>query len=246
MRITALVPLVCLFIAFNSSYAIDKQQVVLLQQQELKQVDNLLSDRQQAIIPIAAFAATGDMVQLTTSLHQGLDRGLSINEIKALLVQTYAYAGFPRSLNALGAFMQVLQQRKANAITDIHGKHSEPLPEDYHAIVQGTHNQTALVGMPVTGALFEFAPEIDEYLKAHLFGDIFSRDVLSWQDREIATLGMLAAMHGTEGQLKSHILIAQRQGVNDAKLKQITTILTDKVSPQVGLRFEQVFASTSP
>ncbi|KJS29540.1 MAG: hypothetical protein VR64_20520 [Desulfatitalea sp. BRH_c12] len=39
------------------------------------------------------------------ALNQGLDAGLTVNEIKEILVQLYAYAGFPRSLNAIGTFM---------------------------------------------------------------------------------------------------------------------------------------------
>lgn len=56
-----------------------------------------------AIGPIAAFAATGDIPQLKVALARGLDAGLSISECKEVLVQLYAYAGFPRSLNALTA-----------------------------------------------------------------------------------------------------------------------------------------------
>jgi alkylhydroperoxidase/carboxymuconolactone decarboxylase family protein YurZ len=37
--------------------------------------------------------------------------------------------------------------------------------------------------------LFDFAPAIDEYLKTHLFGDIFERDSVDWQSRELATAG---------------------------------------------------------
>lgn len=60
-----------------------------------------LSIRQQAIIPIAAWGAAGDMSRLAAALTQGLDAGLTVNEAKEVLVQLYAYAGFPRSLNAL-------------------------------------------------------------------------------------------------------------------------------------------------
>ncbi len=63
-------------------------------------VSETLSVRQRAIIPIAAFAAAGDMPKLRNALEQGLESGLTVSEIKEVLVQLYAYAGFPRSLNA--------------------------------------------------------------------------------------------------------------------------------------------------
>jgi len=67
-----------------------------------------LSARQQAIVPIAAFAATGDIAKLDTALNQGLDAGLTVSDVREVLVQVYAYAGFPRSLNALGELMKVV------------------------------------------------------------------------------------------------------------------------------------------
>lgn len=191
---------------------------------------NALSQQQQAMIPIAAFAATGDMDALHQAINAGLNQGLTINEIKSLLVQVYAYAGFPRSLNALNTFMAVLDERQSQGINDAEGKSSQVLPAAYDALAQGSDNQTKLVGQPVTGALFDFAPEIDTYLKAHLFGDIFAQDVLSWQAREIATVSMLAAMAGTEGQLKSHVNISKNIGITEAKLQAIEQVLKQTVS----------------
>ena len=72
-----------------------------------------LNQRQQSIIPIAAFTADGDIERLKPALNKGLDNGLTVNEIKEVMVQLYAYAGFPRSLNALAAFMNVVDERKA-------------------------------------------------------------------------------------------------------------------------------------
>ena len=64
-----------------------------------------LSARQQAIPLIAAFMAASDMPRLNAALHQGLDAGLTISEAREVLVQLYAYAGFPKSLNALSELL---------------------------------------------------------------------------------------------------------------------------------------------
>jgi len=58
-----------------------------------------LSPKQHGIVAISAFTANGDQEKLKTALNEGLNAGLSVNEIKEILVQLYAYAGFPRSLN---------------------------------------------------------------------------------------------------------------------------------------------------
>ena len=74
------------------------------------------SVRQQAIVPSAAFAAVGDMSRLGSALNQGLDAGMTVNNVKEVLVQLFAYAGFPRSLNALGEFMKEVEARKQRGI----------------------------------------------------------------------------------------------------------------------------------
>src|SRR5579871_4905873 len=61
-----------------------------------------LTARQQAIVPIAALAAAGTMAKLNSVLNDGMDAGLTVSDAKEILLQLYAYAGFPRSLNALG------------------------------------------------------------------------------------------------------------------------------------------------
>src|SRR5688500_10929567 len=72
-----------------------------------------LNPHQQSMVRIAAFTAVGNIEQLKPELANGLDVGMTINEIKEALVQLYAYSGFPRSLNALNAFMAVVEERKA-------------------------------------------------------------------------------------------------------------------------------------
>ena len=56
-----------------------------------------LSAQQQRMIPIAAFTANrADMDKLDNSVcDAGLEAGLTVHEIKEILVQMYAYAGFP-------------------------------------------------------------------------------------------------------------------------------------------------------
>lgn len=190
-----------------------------------------LSPRQLALVPVAAFAAAGDLPALDTALHQALAAGMTLQDGKEVLVQVYAYAGFPRSLNALARFMQVVEVRQQQGYQDALGQEiSAAIPTGAALYAQGTANQTQLVGQAVQGPLFEFAPLADEYLKTHLFGDIFSRDNLSWQDREIATLAMLAALTGVEPQLNAHLRIGMNTGLSLQQLHQIAETLATQVN----------------
>lgn len=195
-----------------------------------------LSAKQQAIPRIGAGMAIGDMASLSAALNQGLEAGLSVSDIKEILVQLYAYAGFPRSLNALRQYMSVLEERKNRGVVDAPGREPGPVPSGDDLLSLGTANQTKLAGAPVSGPLFTFAPAIDEYLKAHLFGAIFARDNLDWQSRELATVGALAALPGVESQLRSHIGISINVGLTPAQLHGAAQVLADFGQPEMALR----------
>lgn len=136
-------------------------------------VSDTLSARQQVIPLIAASMASSQMDKLNAALNQGLDAGLTINEAKEILIQLYAYTGFPRSLNALNELMKVVETRKQRGIEDIEGKAPIariPVGDELRRV--GTANQTKISGAPVQGPLFDFAPTINQFLQTHLFGDM--------------------------------------------------------------------------
>ncbi|MEU4216440.1 carboxymuconolactone decarboxylase family protein [Actinoplanes sp. NPDC026623] len=191
-----------------------------------------LSDQHAAIAMIGAFAAGGDLARLTTALNRGLDAGVTVNQVKEVLVQMYAYAGFPRSLNGIGTFMTVLEQRQDRGIKDQAGPEPSPLPAGADILELGTRNQTELIGAPVTGPLFDFAPAIAEFLRTHLFGDVFSRDNLDWRSREVATVAALATLKGTESQLRSHLTIGLNAGLSEAELRGLIQVLRHEVGSQ--------------
>ena len=75
-----------------------------------------------------------------------------------------------------------------------------------------------------------FAPVIDRFLVEHLFAEIFYRDVLSHQDRQLVTISILAAMDGTEAQLKTHFGVSMNVGYSKSQLEDFISVLREKVS----------------
>ena len=203
-------------------------------------VSETLSARQQAIPLMAASMAASQMDKLNSALNQGLDAGITINEAKEILVQLYAYTGFPRSLNALNELMKVVEARKQRGIEDMEGKEPvNPVPAGDELLRVGTANQTKISGAPVQGPLFDFAPVINQFLQTHLFGDIFARDNLDWQSRELATVGALAATPGVEAQLLSHILASMRVGLTASQLRQLAEVLRGHGENEAAMRAEK-------
>lgn len=201
---------------------------------------DVLNKKQQHLAVIAAFEAKGDIESLKAALSDALDDGLTVNEAKEALSHLYAYTGFPRSLNGLGALQSVLADRKAKGIEDKAGKDASPLAPDYDALAQGTAVQTKLRG----GEPFDyaFAPATDYYLKAHLFGDIFARDILTHAEREIVTVSALASLPGVESQLKSHISGAKNMGVSNEEIHAIPRVLAAKVGDMEAYRAAKAIA----
>jgi alkylhydroperoxidase/carboxymuconolactone decarboxylase family protein YurZ len=202
--------------------------------QQTPEAAKRLNVKQESIIPIAAYTAKGDQDALKVALSRGLDAGLTINEIKEILVQLYAYTGFPRSLNAINSFQSVLNERKQKGIMDVPGK--EPGKQTFKngKFAFGKDVQTKLTGSTATGQAQIFVPAIDTMLKEHLFADIFSRDNLDYQSREIATISALVSLGGTGTQLRAHLHVGRNVGLTEQQLRAIAFTLSTKVGLDEG------------
>lgn len=190
-----------------------------------------LDAREISIVPIAAYTALGNESALKKALIEGLGNGMTVNEIKEVLVQMYAYTGFPRSLTGLGVFVNLLKERRASGINDTVGRGATPLPKGTNIRELGTKVQMELIGRPAAGPVYDFSPEIDTYLKEHLFGDIFASDVLDHQAREIATVSALASLPAPT-QLRSHLNVCLNVGLTPDDLNEFVKVLRDKVGSE--------------
>ncbi len=204
-----------------------------------------LNPKQQRIVPIAAFTAKGDLPRLRKALGDGLDAGWTINEVKEVLIQMYAYAGFPRSLNGLATFSEVLEARQRSGISDELGREPSPRPANQSSVELGAEVLTKLTGAPSTGRPGEFSPAIDTFLKAHLFGDILARDNLDLQSREIATISALATLEGVNPQLASHFKAGRNTGLTGAQLEHLIRIIDGEVSKERGANARAVLAEVN-
>lgn len=187
-----------------------------------------LNPGQQGLVTISALTATGDLEGLKVQLNEALDAGLTINEIKEALVQLYAYCGFPRSLNALGTFSTVLDERKAKGITDSVGKEIVVENNVADKYEQGRKVLETLTKTPQAKpapGFGEFSPRMDAFLKEHLFADIFASDVLTYQQRELVTIAALASMDGVVPQLQAHIGMGMNTGITKNQLTEIFDLI---------------------
>jgi 4-carboxymuconolactone decarboxylase len=194
-----------------------------------------LSGRQQAIIRISVITGNGDLENLKTELNAGLEAGLTVNQIKEVIVHVYAYAGFPRSIRGLQTFMSVLDERKAKGINDVMGNDASPIKDGGKKYDRGKAILDSLLGAPQSGpqtGYSAFAPVIEIFLKEHLFADIFERDVLSYAERELVTVSVLSSIGGVEPMLQSHLKICLNVGLTPNQLEQFVDIVKSTIGKQ--------------
>ena len=191
--------------------------------------DKGLNLRQQSIVKIASCTGRGDLEALKPALAEGLDHGMTINEIREVLIHAYAYCGFPRSLRALQTFMDVLDQRQAQGIKDVVGRDASPVNDSRSRYERGRDILTEISGVPGDApepAYAEFAPVIEKFLKELLFADLFERVVLTYAERDLATVSVIAALgESVEPMLRSHMGICRNLGMTEDQLAQMIGIV---------------------
>jgi len=202
-----------------------------------------LNKKQQAIIKIAAVTAKGDLEKLKPELNLGLDSGFTINQIKEVLVHLYAYCGFPRSIRGLQTFMTVLEERKAKGITDKIGAEASPIKIDGTKYDRGKAVLAELTKTSQDGpkkGYSAFAPEMDVFLKEHLFADIFERDVLTYAERELVTVSVIASIGDAEPMLQSHLNICLNVGLSPNQLQEFVNVIKATIGQKDAVAAQKV------
>ena len=99
----------------------------------------------------------------------------------------------------------------------------------YAVIVAGGSGSRMNSNLPKQFLLLNGKPvlyyTIDTFLKEHLFADIFNRDVLNYQQRELATISVLSALEGVASQLEFHLAVGMNIGLTKSQLKHLFTLI---------------------
>ena len=66
---------------------------------------------------------------------------------------------------------------------------------------------------------------MDRFLKEHLFADVFERDVLSYKQRELVTISVIASLGTLEPMLRSHYNLSLNVGWQPEQLEEFIQII---------------------
>lgn len=192
------------------------------------ETNKVLTGREQAIVAIASYTGKGDLEHLKPALAEALEAGMTINEINEVLIHAYAYCGFPRSLRAIQTFMQVVDERKANGMNDPVGREASAIKDSNSRYERGRDVLAEISGVPTDApkaGYAVFAPTIERFLKEYLFADLFERDLLTYRERELATVSILAGVGGVEPMAVGHMSICLHLGITAEQISALLNIV---------------------
>lgn len=192
------------------------------------ETNKVLTGREQAIVAIASYTGKGDLEHLKPALAEALEAGMTINEINEVLIHSYAYCGFPRSLRAIQTFMRVVDERKTTGMNDPVGREASAIKDSNSRYERGRDVLAEISGVSIDApkaGYAVFAPTIERFLKEHLFADLFERDLLTYRERELATVSILAGVGGVELMAVGHMSICLHLGITAEQLSALLNIV---------------------
>lgn len=181
------------------------------------------------IAVVAALTAMGNaQPQLKVHINGALNTGTSINELKEVILQMSGYSGFPSSINAMNMLKDVLAERKKQGILDEIGKTASKI-NHVDRLKLGEHELSQLDRQQVDRlktAYAEFSPELLKFILEYGYADIYARDNLNKQYRQIATIAALTALGTAQPQLKFHIHAGLNVGLSETEIKEIMLLMS--------------------
>ncbi len=195
--------------------------------------EQAMDSKRQHITEVAALTGKGDLDKLKIVLIDGLNDGMAVSELKEVMVHAYAYCGFPRALRGLQTLVAVLDERKAKGIEDDWGRKASPITDTRSKYERGRDILVEISGIPADAPKADYAilaPEIEVFLKEYLFADLFERDVLTYAERELTTVAVIASLgKGVEPMLKGHMGIALNVGITPDELRSVLAIVEKNI-----------------
>ena len=188
-----------------------------------------LDNKNRELITVVSLTTLQTLPQLKAHINAALNVGNTPLEIREAIYGCAPFIGFPRTLNAVAVFNEVMQERGVKLPLEEAAGVTE---EDRFA--KGEEIQKHLYGDEVKQAMQTlpgvYKNAVPRLLTDFCFGDFYTRKGLSLRQRELLSLVVLTAL-GAEKQLKAHIIGNLKAG-ND---KQTMLAAMVQTAPYVGL-----------
>jgi 4-carboxymuconolactone decarboxylase len=166
---------------------------------------HVLDDATRHLVRSAAIIAAGDESAVRAVLTQA--QGIVAEEwIEELILQSYLFCGFPRSLNAMREWRRLTGDVTRSAVDDGAPAEWRERGEATCRLVYGAMYDRLRVNIRA------LHPELDEWMIVEGYGKVLSRPQLDLPRRELCIVAACAAS-GQARQLHSHLHGARNVGV---------------------------------
>ena len=196
-----------------------------------------IGDEERALIRLAAMIAAGSEADIRTELTRAFEDARA-EWIEEVILQSYLFAGFPRTLNAAREWRRV-SGRPAPVADD--GERLD-LAEEWQRKGEKT---CATVYGPFYERLRhnirELHPALDAWMIVEGYGKVLSRPGLDLARRELCIVAACAASR-QERQLHSHLHGALHAGASESAITDTLTTVGLLVSPDDAARHRMLWA----
>lgn len=186
--------------------------------------NNNLTDRTRLLVILATLIANGSQRQYQHILIKSLDSGLNPNEIKEMLYQSIPYIGLAKAYD----FLDITNNTFKDFGIDLPlNPQSTTNPEN--RVEKGYGIQVNNFGKTfIDNAISEAASDekdIWEFINGFAYGDFYTRNGLSINDRELLSFTYILSLRGCENQLRIHVKGNLNVGNTRSTLVSVVSVL---------------------
>lgn len=155
------------------------------------------------LLTVTSLTVMQTLPQLKAHINGALNAGNTPIEIRETIYQCAPFIGFPKTLNAISVFNEVIKERglekelKSTKTTNENDRYKRGY--DVQNPMYGDEIEKNMSGLPNN-----MGKDVSRFLTEVCFGDFYTREGLDLKTRELMTIAILTTM-GNTGVLKSHI-----------------------------------------
>jgi 4-carboxymuconolactone decarboxylase len=196
-----------------------------------------LSDEERALVRLAAVVAAGSEADVRAELTSA-QRSARVEWIEEVILQSYLFAGFPRTLNAAREWRRLSGQTAPASDEGERLDHAEEWRQQGEAtcaIVYGPFYEKLRANIRA------LHPALDAWMIVEGYGKVLSRPALDLARRELCIVAACAASR-QERQLHSHLHGALHAGASEVAISETLTAISVLVSPEDATRHRLLWA----
>lgn len=161
-----------------------------------------LTIKQRELITCVTLAAMQTLPQLKAHSNAALNVGVTPVELREAMYLTAPFIGFPKMLNAVGMVNEVFKERGVALPLESEGRVTESNRHEKGAEIQDCLYPGGISAV-MNGMPGDMGCDVERFLTAYCFGDIYTRGGLDVKTREMLAYCILVAI-GADSQLQSH------------------------------------------